>query len=214
MSELESDMETVNRYQERLARASDSKERWEIHHECESRFGDGKPGKVADKIRKELPARRSERTKLERRLRDIARRASLDVESLVIDGSNLAYAGDEFIGLFALRTLCAQLTPRYPVQVIFDASIRAKLGHREDATIFEQLRGLDVHVMGSKEAADELILDTAQARTAYVISNDRFADFPDKSAVQEGRIIRHEIVHDHVIVRDLGIDVEYSREKN
>ncbi|MEV7618914.1 hypothetical protein AB0N59_02140 [Microbacterium sp. NPDC089321] len=214
VSELESDMETVNRYQDRLARASDSKERWEIHHECESRFGDGKPGKVADKIRKELPARRSERTKLERRLRDIARRSSLDVDSLVIDGSNLVYEGVDFIGLFALRALCAQLTPNYPVQVIFDTSIRRKLGHRGDATIYEQLSGLDIHVMGSKEAADELILDTAQARTAYVISNDRFADFPDKSAVQEGRVIGHEIFNGHVIVRGLGIDVEYSREKN
>lgn len=68
--------------------------------------------------------------------------------------------------------------------------------------------------MGSKEAADELILDEARGANVFVISNDRFADFPDKQAVREDRIIRHEIVGDRVIVRDLKIDVEFNREKS
>ena len=57
---------------------------------------------------------------------------------------------------------------------------------------------------------NETVLDLACANElTYVLSNDRFGDFNEKSAVRDGRIIRHEIVNGGVFVHDLQLRAAY-----
>jgi Zc3h12a-like Ribonuclease NYN domain len=210
---LRSDLEKAERFERKLGKADNSYERMLIHRECEHTFGTGSPSKVIGKVQGKIAGKERSVEKLELRLREIARRGALNVQALVIDGSNLCYEGDKLIGLFALRALCAQLADNFEVTVVFDASIREKLGTPSDDRLQSQLLGVKVHVVASRTGADETILDAAQDPTTFVVSNDRFADFPDKPAVRDDRLIRHEIINDRILVHDLSIDVEFSNRR-
>ena len=103
------------------------------------------------------------------------------------------------------------LSERYVVTIVFDASIRRILGAR--GADIQRTLGADaeVHVVATREKADETVLELAGLNEgSFVISNDRFAEFREKLAVKEGRLIRHEIVGGRILVHDLGI-AEYYR---
>jgi rRNA-processing protein FCF1 len=146
---------------------------------------------------------------LEDRLISISKRASRTIKSLVIDGNNLCYQQQNFIGLVALHAVAKNLSRSYPVLIVFDATIRKWLAmnDRDIAASFGD--AVKVHVVATKQKADETLLDSAMDSTTYVISNDRFVDYPDKSAVRDQRVIRHEILNGKVFVHDLGVVENY-----
>jgi hypothetical protein len=209
---LQQDIAEAEALERKLNRASNSYEKAMVHQECERRFGAGSPSAVVRQTTTRIATANRDSSKLERRLRDISRRGSLDIRSVVVDGSNLCYEGDRLIGLFALRALCARLAGEVNITVVFDNSIRVRLGLPNDRVLRSQLPGIKVHVMASKRGADETILDLADEPTSFVVSNDNYSDFRDKAAVRDSRIIRHEIVNDRVLVRDLRIDVAFDRQ--
>ena len=209
---LKDDLLTANRFERQLGEANNRYEKSQIHRECEVKFGTGSPGRVISKLQREIAGTARSTEKLERRLQQIRRRGALDVQALVIDGSNLCYEADRLIGLSALRALCARLADDFQVTVIFDASTIDRLGV-PSSNLRSQLPGAKVYVDASQTGADETILDTAQDPTTFVVSNDRFADFPDKPAVRDARLIGHRIINGHVRVPDLSIDIEFSNRR-
>jgi hypothetical protein len=62
--------------------------------------------------------------------------------------------------------------------------------------------------------ADETLLDVAADRDTYVISNDRFIDFPDKVVVSDKRLIRHEILDGMVLIPDLQFSERFLSATN
>ena len=61
--------------------------------------------------------------------------------------------------------------------------------------------------------ADETVLSAAEDDNhSFVLSNDRFADYPEKLAVKEGRILRHEIVSPVIYIHELQIDAKFECE--
>jgi len=94
--------------------------------------------------------------------------------------------------------------------VVFDASIRRAL-QSGDAEVRGVFGGnVKIHVVATSVKADATVLDLAGSdKTAFVISNDRFAEFWEKPAVKDGRLIRHEIVAGRVLIHDLGISEAY-----
>lgn len=57
---------------------------------------------------------------------------------------------------------------------------------------------------------DETVLAIADANPrAFVLSNDRFGDHPDKMTVKQQRVLRHEIVGQTVHVHDLHRTVTF-----
>ncbi|KRC22556.1 hypothetical protein ASE31_22005 [Acidovorax sp. Root217] len=68
-----------------------------------------------------------------------------------------------------------------------------------------------VHVVAENRRADETILMGAEIDSKiFVLSNDRFADFPEKKAVFGKRIIRHEIVYSTIYIHDMNIAIPLS----
>jgi len=144
--------------------------------------------------------------KASNRAQEIGRKAARVITKVNVDGNNLCYQSGTFIGLSAIEALVPEMSKKYSVTIIFDAAIRPML-RLNDAQIQSRLApNATVHVVASSQLADETLLDLASADLgSYVLSNDRFGDFNDKSVVKEGRIIRHEIVDGHIFVHDLEI---------
>jgi hypothetical protein len=148
--------------------------------------------------------------KLDKRLRSIGQNASRTIKTLVLDGNNLCYQDGTFIRLGVLKALARELASRFEVEIVFDSNIRGQLKMGDDDIRSQFGNGVTAHVVASKQKADETILDSATEPTAYVISNDRFADFPEKRAVREQRLIRHEILNGKVFIRDLNVATSFA----
>jgi hypothetical protein len=206
------ELNRAGQFERDLASARSPRERAQIHAACERDIGESSPNKVLQSRRGELRSVEDSINKLQERINRITMIAQHDVRALVIDGNNLCYRQKEFIGLSALEALIPMLAAKYAVNLIFDSGIRGRL-RANDSQIQERfpLASL-VHVVASREKADETILDIAgNDKHTFVISNDRFKDFPEKEAVRQDHIFRHEIVDNMILIHDLNISVKLTR---
>jgi hypothetical protein len=203
---LEYELRNAEGLESRLSAATNSYERKQIHASCSNMFGESRPSRVINDKRRKLESLNRDIGKAKERLKLETRRASLSakIKTLVIDGSNLCYDGSIFIGLSALRVIARELSSKFVLIIVFDASIRRKIGMDDQEIASNFGNGIKVHVMASKQRADEMLLDTATPADAWVISNDRFGEFPDKPAIHEERVIRHEILIDKVNIYELN----------
>lgn len=197
-------------FDRRLNCAPNSYERRMVHDECSATFNEGSPARVVSARRREAESLGRTVGKLDERVQSIVDRATRVVKTLVIDGNNLCYQYQTFIGLSALMAVGQKLSRDYPVVIVFDAAIRQQLQMRDQDIALKFGDVIKVHVVASKQKADETLLDAARDPDTYVISNDRFRDFPDKAAVREQRLIRHEILNGIVFVHDLSVAEEWA----
>lgn len=219
LSRLERQIAEVERFDKKISSAANSYERAKLHQECERRFGDSSPRAVIRAIRSQMRSlpnsigdheRQIDRIgrdmdKTNQRITKLVAVAARDIHALIIDGNNFCYQGNDFIGLAALIPMTKNLAERYALTVVFDAAIRGLLGVSDD-DLRAALPAAEVHVVASRIKADETILDAADEPTAWVVSNDRFGDYRDKTPVKEGRVIRHEILRGRILVHELGVN--------
>lgn len=104
------------------------------------------------------------------------------------------------------------LASEYEVVLVFDASIRRTLGGGDSDIRDVFNKDIQVHVVATSVKADETILDLAGTdETTFIVSNDRFAEFGEKQALRDQRVIRHEIVSGQVMIHDLGITARFKQ---
>lgn len=202
---LDSLLARAARFQRELDFASNGYERKQVHERCEYELGRSSPGAVIHDAQRQRRALDRDVEKLQRRIAEEARRSARDIRAVVIDGNNMCYDGDQFIGLTALMPVTHLLSRAHDVTVVFDQSIQTRW-RLSEGEIASSLPTARVHVVRSPRAADELILDVAGDPYAVVLSNDRFGEFRDKDAVRSGRVVRHDILKGRVSVPDLEID--------
>ena len=132
------------------------------------------------------------------------------VSHIIIDGNNACYERSQFIRMYALTHLVDELTKRYKVTVVFDASIRSHM-KTDDAGIERIIgRSAPAHVAPTRTSADEYILRLAQSeQNAYVLSNDRFPEFSEYDAVKSGRLLRFLIANNKIMVNQLDICIPF-----
>lgn len=192
----------------KLSTDRDNAKHW--HQQSQARLGNSSPGYFLRDARRELRGVERDLDKLTRRLADTVRLADLQIEEIVLDGLNLCYEDRRFVGLGALTSLARALAARHAVVVYLDSDARSllRLNDRAIADRFDSRVRVRVTPTGTK--ADELLLRHAQDRPdCFVISNDRFGDYPDMAAVRERRILRHEIADGRVTVPDLQLSAAY-----
>lgn len=200
-------------FEAELSNASNSYERALIHSRCGNDLGDSKPGNVLKESRGALRRIDNIVAKLQTRVDSLIRAATLDIGHIVIDANNLCYEGRRFLKLAALEALVPILTRKYKVTLIFDASIRRKLGLSNEDIAARFSTAERVHVVASNRKADETVLAVAgDDPHTFVLSNDRFVDFPDMVTVTEERVLRHEIVGQIVYIHDLQIEAKFENE--
>lgn len=194
-----------------LTNAPNGYEKHQIHARCESELGDGKPGKVLQQSRGALRRVDDNIRKLRARIDSLIRFATWDIRHIVIDGNNLCYEGKRFLRLAALEALVPILAQKYEVTLIFDASIRRKLALSSQDIEARFPQAERVHIVATKSKADETVLAAASDDPhTFVLSNDRFADYPEKMAVKEERVLRHEIVGQAAFIHDLQITTRFE----
>lgn len=205
-------IELAARFEDELSKAA-SYEKRRIHERCRIQLEDERPGVVLHDSRKELRRIEGNITKLRARIAELVKCASRDVRHIVIDGNNLCNAeGSRFVGLAALKAIVPVLAKAYKVSVIFDSGIyNRKLNIRKKDIQEAFPDAALVHVVATKRSADELILDTAgDDRYTFVLSNDRFGEFAEKSVVKGSRVLQHEIIGQTAHIYDLRIDVPFD----
>lgn len=197
---------------QQLDRAGNSYERAMVHRECENLFGDGNPSNVIRKQEKLVRQYEKDLDKTRRRAGQVGNKAARDIKKIVIDGNNLCYERSEFVGLEPLITLTKWLhQEEYKVIVVFDSAIRSQLQSNDKGIRAQFDDGVEVHIVASKQLADETILNIASNnKFCYVISNDRYGEYREKEAVVDGRIIRHEIVDKSIMIHDLSFSQRYG----
>lgn len=198
-------LKVAESFQSQLNYAANGYERKQVHERCERELGRSSPGAVIHEVQHQRRVLDRDLDKLRRRIAEEARRTSRDVRSVVIDGNNMCYDGGEFIGLAALIPVSGVLSRAHDVTVVFDQSIQTRWRFTE-GELTASLPAVRVHVVRSRRAADELILDVARDPYAVVLSNDRFGEFQDKDAVRGGRVVGHDILKGRVSVPDLEVD--------
>lgn len=210
-AKLASTIRLAESFEHELKSATNGFERRQIHERCERELGDGRPGHVLRKSQGEIRGIDDHMRKLRARIERLVRIAQQDIRHIVIDGNNLCYEGRRFVGLAPLEALAPALAQSYEVTLIFDASIRRKLALSDAETTSRFPPSVTVHVVASRSQADETVLAVAETNPrAFVLSNDRFVDYPDKMAVKQQRVLRHEIVGQMVHVHDLHLAVAFS----
>ena len=192
-----------------LTAAGNSYDRAMIHQECENTLGEGSPKKI--KHQQEGLIRKLERDleKAKKRAIHIREKTSQNIKKIIIDGNNMCYEGGRFVGFLPLIKLISELEKKYVVIIVFDSAIRAQV-KANDQAIREQFNNINIHVVATKQLADETILVIASNDdSCYILSNDRFGEYMEKDVVKNNRLIRHEIVDGKVIIHDLNVNVRY-----
>lgn len=208
----ESVLAAANDFKQRLSYAPSKRDRALIHEDCESTLGDGSPDRIIGKTQGSVRRLQQDLDKYRSRLDRILRTCSRPIDHLVIDGNNLCYESgtNRPVGLSAIFAVLPELASISQVTIVFDNSIN----HMMRGDFFHFKRQLEdharVHVVPTRHVADDTVLDLAENESTWVISNDRYAEYREKSAVRAERLIRHEIINGMVFIRELLISSEYA----
>lgn len=211
LATIQSEIRAASGFEDRLSEAASGAERARIHQECEARFGTGKPAQV---IRSRAGRRRQIENnipKIGRRIHEELLKFDRTIKRLVIDGNNLCYEGQAFIGLGALQALIGKIKSRFDIVIVFDASIR-RLMKNNDQEIRSLLgTGPTIHVSPTRSAADEFLMKiVGDDPHSFILSNDRFAEFHDYDVVRSGRVLRFMIAEGRIMVNTLDVTEELT----
>lgn len=201
----------AKKYENRLNNAFDGRERAIIHNECERKLGDSTPRKIIQRNSRLVKKLGRDIEKLENRASQIQIKALRTIDKIVIDGNNMCYDGNNFIGLQPLIKLTSALKDKYETILIFDSDIRSLLRLDENAITAKFEEKIKVHIVATKQKADETILDLASHnKFIYIISNDRYVEYSDKEVVSSQRFLRHEIINNKLLIHDININLNWQ----
>jgi len=209
LADVEERLSKAERYERKLSNASNSYGRAMIHQEAEREIGNSKPQIIIRECQSRKKTLKNTIEKLEDRLRKIGDIFSVDIQTFVIDGSNLLYNDRQFIGTAILHALIPKLLEEgYKVIVVFDANPRLRKDISKLRNRFK--KDVEIREAPSKVEADRIVLNVADANSTYVISNDNFRDFPDKKCVAERRIFKHVITSGTIQIPDIDIMASFN----
>ena len=209
LNDVEKHLSRAEQYNRKLSNARNTYELAMIHQESERELGDQKPHNIIKKCQSKKASLERTIEKLENRLKTIADTLSIDIQTFVIDGNNLLYADDQFIGTAALMALTQKLLDEgYKVIIIFDDHFRSKKDIAKLKSRFQNC--IEIRVAPRRAEADRAILNIADVNSTYVISNDTFRDFPEKKCVVEKRIFQHMITTGIIQIPDIDIQASFG----
>jgi hypothetical protein len=195
----------------KLKLAPNSFERKLIHDECNKELNNPSPDFVIKDKERLITQRINDLKKSNDRALNVREIYSRDIKKIIIDGNNLCYLSDKFLGLNALIALSDELLLKYQITIVFDPGIMSLLSLTE-LEIKESFNpNINIHIVAHGETADETILNIASVNnTSFILSNDRFAEYVDKEAVKQKRLIKHNIIDGLIMVHDLHINLRYD----
>ncbi len=131
----------------------------------------------------------------------------LDTETVVVDGSNVAWERPTSEGKADLRNIdkaveTLQRAGFKNIIVIADAALRYQVSDMKEFD--KATHSGKIHVMPAKVSADQFILRLAQERKAMILTNDLFKEYRDKNPWIDDRRIPYTILDGFVYLHPLG----------
>lgn len=207
---LNDDISQAKCFEQDLTSASNSYERAKIHSACSETFEFGSPKKVIEERRRKIRSLENDIAKVQRRIRDTLRKLENSISRILIDGNNLCYEGQTFIGIRAISALLVKLDGQYETTVVFDPSIRAMLATNNQD--IERVLGAtaNIYIAPTRTTADEYLMKLAgKDSNTFILSNDRFAEYHDYEVVKAGRLLRFLIANGKLMLSDIDIAVDF-----
>lgn len=198
------------RFERELSEALNGYERKRVHDACLHKYDEGKPRNLIKSSEKVLRQLEKDLIKTQDRARKKLQSLMRVIDTIVVDGNNLCYEDSRFIGINAIRSLTEKLSDQYKFIVVFDSGIRGLMRASDDDIRSDLPDCKTVHVVASKTAADQTILEIAcDNEGIYILSNDRFGEYSDKEVVKAHRLIKHEMVNGIIMIHDLNFKARY-----
>lgn len=183
---------------------------------CSNYFGTDDIAQVVRHKTSDVEDLERELAKWEQRMASLQQRDSRVIERLIIDGNNLCNRGRgknrQFIGLTALCALVPALQSNWPgsaIILVFDPGITRKLQVSWEDIQRTFPAFVETYRVDNGRSADEMIVELASSPNAFIISNDRFAEFSNRPALKENRVFGHDITKTNILVNELWISVDY-----
>ena len=136
-------------------------------------------------------------------------RFDFKIEELILDGNNLCFRDDTFVGLDAVTALLTEIKGKFnKITILFDNSIgrKMKTGNQNIRKLLldgvEGCDGIEVIISPPREPADQYIIRYASGKDrerAYVLSNDQFREYINYEVVSTRRVIPFRIVRNRLM---------------
>lgn len=214
LAKLQKTQQLAASLENQLNNSPNSFQRKMVHEQSVRQLGVSRPASAKQKAERQIISVNRDIDKIKKRLSEIHVKHRRDIRTLVIDGNNMCYQHNRFIGLEAIKAFIQVAAIEYSIKVVFDASIRRHLnaGNKAiESMVDPQHKCQFVHIVATKQTADETILRLAsEDEHSYVISNDKYKDFAELACVEQSRVIRHEILDNRVFVHSLDLKAQFT----
>lgn len=210
------DLETAENLKIRLESATNGYERKWIHQESERIFQESNPNKVVVNLKKRKRYLDKNIDKVDKEIKEKVKILTTNIDLIIIDGNNVCYKKDKFIGDIALKALVtalleSEITNKSRILICFDNGI-SKLLSSTKKDVEDSFKSISekIEVLISNGKADKTIINAAEKSNTFIISNDRFVDFRDKKAIKERRCLRHRMVFNQIHIEEFSIVATYD----
>ena len=210
------DLETAENLKVRLESATNGYERKCIHEESERIFQESNPNKVVVNLKKRKRSLDKNIDKVDKEIKEKVKILTTNIDLIIIDGNNLCYKKDKFIGDIALKALVtalleSEITNKSRILICFDNGISRLLSSTKKG-VEDSFKSISekIEVLISNGKADKTIINAAEKSNTFIISNDRFVDFRDKKAIKERRCLRHRMVFNQIHIEEFSIVATYD----
>jgi len=210
IGQARSDIEIAQMYSRSLS-GMPPRQRAKVHEQCEMTFGVRSPDILIGIREREIRKLQHDYDRTKRKAKYIGRATASTINTIIVDGTNLCYERDTFIGLPALESILPILSQNYSVVVVFNFAFTRPLEINDRALRDRLGEYAKVRFAMTRHEAEKLMLELAQDNHTYVLSNDRFVEYADKAAVRDDRVIRHEINDGNIFVYDLDIMAAFKQ---
>lgn len=207
---FEADIKSAELIDKELSLAKNSKERFLLHQKCGIKFGYEKPNQVIYDRKNKISSIERTICKLEKRIKHEEEISNRIISHLIIDGNNICFDKGTFINTKALIKLLETIPKQLKKTVVFDASIKTRTGKNDKEIESSLSKYAQIYIAPKETEADNYIISLAETeKNSYVISNDNYSDFFDKSPIIEKRIMKFMIIRNSIIVNDLSINATF-----
>lgn len=210
------DLETAENLKVRLESATNGYERKCIHEESERIFQESNPNKVVVNLKKRKRSLDKNIDKVDKEIKEKVKILTTNIDLIIIDGNNVCYKKDKFIGDIALKALVtalleSEITNKSRILICFDNGISRLLSSTKKG-VEDSFKSISekIEVLISNGKADKTIINAAEKSNTFIISNDRFVDFRDKKAIKERRCLRHRMVFNQIHIEEFSIVATYD----
>lgn len=210
------DLETAENLKIKLESATNRYERKCIHQESERIFQESNLNKIVINLKKRKRSLDKNIDKVDKEIKEKVKILTTNIDLIIIDGNNLCYKKDKFIGDIALKALVtalldSEITNKSRILICFDNGI-SKLLSSTKKDIENNFKSISekIEVLISNGKADKTIINAAEKSNTFIISNDRFVDFRDKKAIKERRCLRHRMVFNQIHIEEFSIVATYD----